>query len=59
MSASFQNFKIQWKLISTVSEANRITYEYECKLPGKCSDRKYHMQKVIAPHRLSIFCNII
>lgn len=59
MSTSFQNFKIQWKLVSTVSEADCVTYEYECELPGKCSDRKYHMKKMVVPHGVSIFCDII
>lgn len=59
MDASLQNFRIQWELVSKNSEADFTTYEYECKLPGKYSDRKYYMKKVVAPHKASIYGSII
>lgn len=59
MDASFIGFKIRWKLVSTVTEADRVTYEYECPLPGKYSDRKYHMTKAVTTHGVFIRGDII
>lgn len=59
MVTSFDNFKLNWKQVSSKKEADCVTYEYECKLPGECSSRKYHMTKVVSPHRESISYCII
>lgn len=60
MVTSFENFKIQWKLVSTKSEAYCVTSEYECELPSECSDsRKFHMTRVVSPQRESISLSII
>lgn len=59
MVASLDNFKLQWKLVSYNAEADCVTSEYECKLPGKCSNRKYHMTKVVTPQKESISFSII
>ena len=59
MVASLDNFKLKWKLVSSNAEADCVTSEYECKLPGKCSNRKYHMTKVVTPQKESISFSII
>lgn len=59
MDASFKDFKIHWSLVSKKSEAECTIYEYECPLPGKYSNRKYYMKKVVAPHKESIHSSII
>lgn len=59
MVASLDNFKLQWKLVSYNAEADCVTSEYECKLPGKCSNRKYRMTKVVTPQNESISFSII
>jgi len=56
---SFDNFNIRWKQVSSKIEADCVTYEYECKLPSKCSSRKYHMTKVVSPQKESISYCII
>ncbi len=59
MVTSFDGFKISWKLVSANIEADCVTSEYECELPSKYSDRKYHMTKVVSPQRESISFSII
>lgn len=59
MVASLKNFKLRWKLVSSKAEDDCVTSEYECKLPGKYSDRKYHMVKVVTPRKESISFSII
>lgn len=59
MDASFESFKILWKLVSARSKGDCVTSEYECKLPGKCSNRKYHMTKAVTPQKESISFSII
>ena len=59
MATSFENFKIQWELVSIESEADCVTYEYECATPKQFHPRKYHMTKVVSPQRVSIFLSII
>ena len=49
MVTSFNNFKIQWKLVSTKQEVDFDTYEYEYDLPNQFQYRKYHMTKVVSP----------
>lgn len=59
MVTSFDNFKLNWKQVSSRHEADCVTYEYECALPRECSSRKYHMTKVVSPQRESISYCII
>ncbi len=60
MAASLENFKLQWKLVSSKTEADCVTSEYECSLPKNYSDsRKYHMTKVVTPQKESISFSII
>ena len=59
MVTSLENFKIKWKLVSSKTEVDCVTSEYECKLPSECSARKYHMTKVVSPQKESISCCII
>lgn len=60
MVASLENFRIEWKLVSTKTEADCVTSEYECPLPRKYSDsRKYHMTKVVTPQKESISFSIV
>lgn len=56
---TLSKFKIRWKLISTKTEDGCVTSEYECKLPSKNSDRKYHMKKVETPQKVSRHFSII
>ena len=49
MVTSFDSFEIQRKLVSSKYEVNCDTFEYECKLPGEFSNRKYHLSKVVTP----------
>lgn len=58
--ASLESFKICWKLVSSKTEADCVTFEYECRLPSEYSDsRKYHMTKVVTPQKESISFSII
>lgn len=60
MVTSLDNFKLNLKQVSSKQEADCVTSEYECKLPGVYSDsRKYHMTKVVSPQRESISYCII
>lgn len=59
VDASLENFNIQWELVSTGSEGDCVTSEYECKLPGKYSSRKYHMTKEVTPQKESVSSSII
>ncbi len=54
MVTSFDGFKLIWNLVSYKAEGDCVTSEYECKLPSKCSDRKYHMIKMVSPQKESI-----
>ena len=50
MDTSFSHNRIQWKLISTISVGDCVTYEYECDPESYYSDsRKYHLTKVVSP----------
>ncbi len=59
MVASLESLKLRWKLVSSSTEADCVTSEYECKLPGIYSERKYHMTKVVTPQKESISFSII
>lgn len=60
MVTSLDNFKLQWKHVSSKAEADCVTSEYECSLPKNNSDsRKYHMTKVVTPQKESISFSII
>lgn len=52
MVTSLENFKIKWKLVSSKTEVDCVTSEYECKLPSECSARKYHMTSMYISYTL-------
>lgn len=47
MVTPFQNAGIQWRLISTVSSCDSVTYEYEAPISN--SFKKYHLSRVVSP----------
>lgn len=47
MAISFPKAGIHWKLISTISGRDSVTYEYEA--PISDSIKKYHLSKVVTP----------
>lgn len=58
MVTSFDNFRLIWKFVSSKTEEDCVTSEYECKLPSEYSDRKYHMFKMVSPQKESISCSV-
>lgn len=59
MVTSLDNFKLNWKQVSSKQEADCVTSEYECALPKQFQPRKYHMTKVVSPQKESISYCII
>ncbi len=59
MVTSLDDFKMKWKLVSSKTEVDCVTNEYECALPKQFHPRKYHMTKVVSPQKESISYCII
>lgn len=49
MVTSFRDFRIEWKLVSSQTEAENVISEYESETPIKGSKKKYHLTKVVSP----------
>lgn len=47
MGTSFSNTGIRWKLVSTITGCDDVTYEYECPILN--SNKKQHLSKVATP----------
>ncbi len=47
MGTSFSNTGIRWKLVSTITGCDDVTYEYGCPILN--SNKKQHLSKVATP----------
>jgi len=57
MVTSYASKHINWTLVSSCKEADRLSYEYEA--PISDSDRKYHLSVVVSPDGEYQFYSVI
>lgn len=57
MVTSYSSTGIRWKLISTITGCDSVTYEYEAPIPN--SFKKYHLSKVVAPDGVHLSFGVI
>lgn len=57
MVTSYSSTGIRWKLISTITGCDSVTYEYEAPIPN--SFKKYHLSKVVTPDGVHLSFGVI
>lgn len=57
MVTSYVSKHINWTLVSSCKESDRLSYEYEA--PISDSDRKYHLSVVVSPDGEYQFYSVI